>query len=481
MGVTAMCLRITVAALCVFASAAYADVKLAQMFSDNMVLQRNMKVPVWGQANPGERITVAIAGQQAVATANAQGEWMARLGPLTAGGPFTLSVTGLDKITLTNVLVGEVWVCSGQSNMEFGMTQVKDAQAEIAGANHPQIRLYPGHMSSAGSPQRRMPGDVAWQECTPQNVARGGWGGFSCVAYFFGRAIHEKINVPIGLIEAAWGGTPIEAWTSADTLKTMPDFSAKLETLVVNGLEDRHAPTGMYNANIAPLVPFGIRGVIWYQGEDNVWRGYQYRTLFPAMIKDWRTHWGQGDFPFGFVQIPPYHHGRGSSWVAELCEAQSMTLKTVPNTGMVVTRDIGDVNNIHPTNKQDVGKRLALWALAKVYGDKNLVYSGPIAKSMIISGKQIILKFDHCGSGLAAKDGKPLTEFTIAGADRNFQPAKAEISGNTVVVSSDQVAVPVAVRYDWSEDAQASLFNKEGLPASLFCTDDWPGVSMDAK
>ena len=473
--------RVAVVALCVLASAARADVKLSQMFSDNMVLQRDMHVPVWGQAEPGEKVTVTIAGKHAVAIADAKGAWMAKLGPLAAGGPYTLSVTGKNTLTLTNVLVGEVWVCSGQSNMEFGMTQVKDAQAEIAGANHPRIRLYPGRMSSAASPQNRMPGEVAWQECTSQNVASGGWGGFSCVAYFFGRALHEKLNVPIGLIESAWGGTPIEAWTSADTLKTLPDFKARLETLAGMTADDRHAPTGMYNAGIAPLIPFGIRGVIWYQGEDNVWRGYQYRTLFPAMIKDWRTHWGQGDFPFGFVQIPPYHHGRSSTWVAELCEAQSMTLKAGTNVGMVVTRDIDDVNNIHPTNKQDVSKRLALWALAKVYGDKNLVYSGPIYTAMTVEGGKIRLQFEHCGTGLIAKDGKPLTEFTIAGADKNFQPAKAEISGNTVVVSSDQVAAPVAVRYDWSEDAQASLFNKEGLPASLFRTDDWPGVSVNAK
>jgi len=548
MRVMAMCRRIIVAALCASASAAYADVTMSQMFSDNMVLQRNMKVPVWGQAKPGEKVTVAIAGKQAVAKANAKGEWMAKLGPLTAGGPYTLSVTGLNKITLTNVLVGEVWICSGQSNMELGMTQVKNSGSEIAAANCPQIRLFTVKHGIDPRPQHRLSGEATWLECSPKTVVKNGWGGFSGVGYFFGRALQEKLKVPVGMINIAIGGSSCQSWISADGLKNMteftnavallkaaPDFSSisdqvredskkggdsmkraieawcqandpgkKLamtclsipwnrnqammlacppaQVAAMPPERDHNFPGVLFNGMISPVIPFGIRGVIWYQGENDVGRSGLYGKLLTGMIKDWRTHWGQGDFPFGIVQLPPFNYGGDNSpKFAELCNAQLIASKTVPNAGLVVTTDIGDAGNIHPNNKQDVGKRLALWAQAKVYGDLKLVYSGPIYDSMTVAGKKIKLQFKQCGGGLVSSDSKPLREFTIAGPDKVFHPANAEISGNTVVVSSDAVAAPVAVRHAWQQTPNPNLANKEGLPASLFRTDDLPGVSVKAK
>ncbi len=358
-------------------------------------------------------------------------------------------------------MVGEVWVCSGQSNMEMGVGGCNRGREEIAAANYPDLRLFKVAQAKASQPAADLHG--AWAPCGPDNV-----GGFSAVAYFFGRRLHQELDVPVGLIDTSWGGTPAEFWTSRKTLSETPGL----------GPLAQGESSCLYNGMIAPLVPYAIRGAIWYQGESNVDRAYQYRTLLPAMIANWRADWGQGSFPFGIVQLAPFRYGgQNPANCAELWEAQLMTAQSVPDTGLAVTTDIGDPKNIHPKNKQEVGRRLALWALAKVYG-RSLAYSGPIYQSMAVEGDKIRLRFDHAGGGLAAADGKPLTDFAIAGADQKFVPATAAIDGQTIVVRAGEVAHPVAVRYAWRDDAAPNLANKAGLPASPFRTDQWKGATQ---
>jgi sialate O-acetylesterase len=444
-------------------------VKLPAVIGDNMVLQRDMPVPVWGWADKGEDVTVTIAGQTQTAKAGDDGRWKVVFDKMEVGQPLEMTVKGSsgNTITLKNILVGEVWVCSGQSNMEMGIGMCDKAKEEIAAANYPEIRLLMVPNVKAAQPADDI--KAVWKLCTPQSVAADGWGGFSALAYYFGRQLHKDLKVPIGLIDTTWGGTPAEFWTSHKVLDADPTLKPLAQG----------ESSCLYNGMIAPLIPYAIRGAIWYQGESNLSRAYQYRTLLPAMIANWRTDWAQGDFPFGIVQLAPYRYGgqNPANW-AELCEAQRMTLDASPNSGMAVTTDIGNVKDIHPTNKQDVGRRLALWALAKTYGKSDLVYSGPIYKSMAVEGNKIRLQFDHLGGGLKSSDGKPLVEFTVAGADQKFVPAVAEIDNNSVVVHADAVAQPVAVRYAWRDDTQPNLANKEGLPASPFRTDAWKGVTQ---
>lgn len=456
-----------------FAASAGAAVRLPAVFSDNMILQQDQSLPVWGWAEPGEQITVAVAGQTATAKAGQDGRWRLALRKLAAGGPHELVVKGSTGtgLTIRNVLVGEVWLCSGQSNMEWPVAASLNAQQEMAAATYPQIRLFQVQKKTAEQPQADCAG--SWVACSPQTVPK-----FSAVGYFFIRRIHEELGVPAGMINSSWGGTPAEAWTSRKALESEPSLKPLLERWQsgkAGPVSSPHRPASLFNGMIAPLVPFAIRGAIWYQGESNVGRAWQYRTLFPLMIRDWRAAWQQGDFPFGLVQLAPFtykHPSKIDSLCAELREAQALTLKLVPNTGMAVTMDIGDPKDIHPKNKQEVGRRLALWALAKVYG-KDLVYCGPMYKSMAVEGNKIRIAFEHVGSGLATRDGLPPSHFTIAGEDQRFVPAKAAIDGQTVVVYSDEVARPVAVRYAWRDDAEPNLMNKEGLPASPFRTDDW--------
>jgi sialate O-acetylesterase len=431
------------------------------------------------------------------------------------GGPYEMTISGKNTITLKNIMVGEVWVCSGQSNMQMSVKSSVNAEQEIAAADYPDIRLFTVERKVAEQPQSDCVGN--WTLCSPQTVP-----GFSAVAYYFGRGLHEELDVPIGLIHTSWSGTPAEAWTRRGILKEEGDFAPILERYddavakypqakeefeqkVIEWKEAAekakaegekiprrpgaplgpghpHSPSGLYNAMIAPLIPYGIGGAIWYQGESNASRAYQYRKLFGRMIQNWRKDWGQGKFPFLFVQLANFRavnpQPSESDW-AELREAQLMTL-ALPNSGMAVIIDIGDANDIHPKNKQDVGKRLALWALAKSYG-KELVYSGPIYKSMKIEGEKIILRFDHVGGGLVAGPDEPLKGFAIAGADRKFVWAEAKIDGDSVVVSSDEVSAPAAVRYAWADNPVCNLYNEEGLPASPFRTDDWPGITVDNK
>lgn len=489
------CLLISLCSLTIacWAAVVTAAVKLPAVIGENMVLQRDLPVPIWGWADKGEEVTVTVAGQKLSTKAGDDGRWKVTLAKLKSGKTLKMTVKGSsgNAITMTNILVGEVWVCSGQSNMQLGLRkppyeECKNAAQEIAEAKYPDIRLLTvGPDGPVDAPQTNCAGQ--WVECSPATIPE-----FSAVGYFFGRQLHKDLKVPVGLINSSAGSSSAQDWTSRKALESSPT----LKPLAVP------ASSRLYNGMLAPLVPYAIRGVIWYQGEANVAAAYQYRTLFPTMIADWRAAWGQGDFPFGYVQIAPFA-GYSDCWglkpaaVPELWEAQAMTLKASPNVGMVVTVDIADAdrihpknndfNGIHPHNKQEVGRRLSLWAMAKVYGRK-LVYSGPIYRSMAVEGKKVRLQFDHSGSGLVASDGKPLTHFTIAGADpaspggadaasQQFVPATATIEGNTIAVWSEQVAKPVAVRFAWRDDATPNLANKEGLPASPFRTDSWKGVT----
>jgi sialate O-acetylesterase len=461
--------------------AAAADLRLPAVFGDNMVLQRGRNAPVWGWASAGADVSVSVAGKSAEAKADADGKFKVALPVLDASGPQEMVVKSGDQTrSFKNVLIGEVWFCSGQSNMGWPVVASASAQEEIAAAKFPQIRLFTVPTVPADTPQSDCKGN--WVECSPQTVP-----GFSAVGYFFSRKLFEELNVPVGMINTSWGGTPAEAWTSRKSLEAEPslkplldrwDEDVKKEKAEKKGdakKRSQNRPANLYNGMIAPIAPLAVRGAIWYQGESNVGRAHQYRTLFPLMIQDWRKTWGH-DFAFGFVQLAPYRYLGDPAACAELWEAQTMTLRKVPNTGMAVTTDISDIKDIHPKNKQDVGKRLALWALAKSYG-KDIVYSGPIHRSITGEGSKIRVHFDHVGGGLISRDGKPLSHFAVAGADQKFQPANAAIDGDTVVVESDAVKEPLSVRFAWDHTAEPNFANKEGLPASPFRSDTWKGVT----
>jgi sialate O-acetylesterase len=484
-----------------------------------MVLQKDMQVPIWGKADPGETVIIHPEWQaETVKTqADQAGKWQIKLKTPHAPGPFTISIKGNNEIIIKNVLIGEVWFCSGQSNMDMPVGNVNqwfkgaiNYQQERAEANYPKIRLF--KVPATSSEQIKDDCIGSWSQCDSNSV----WE-FSAVGYFFGRELHNRLNVPVGMIMSAFGGTPAESWTSIDALraefkdllerqhneflKTQPEYQKQLETWEAEKakakaegkaeparpsepivLWKQWQPGSLYNAMVAPIIPYGIKGAIWYQGESNGDRGYQYRTLFPAMIKNWRDKWQEGEFPFYYVQIANFQQPAkdpGDNEWAELREAQTMTMKALKNVGMAVSIDIGETNDIHPSNKQDVGKRLAFWALDKTYGIKDVVYSGPIYKSMKIEGNKIRLFFDYLGGGLIAKSGK-LKQFAIAGADKKFVWADAEIDGDSVIVYSDKVAEPAAVRYAWAMNPEGcNLYNKAGLPASPFRTDDWPGISAN--
>ena len=621
---------------------------LSPVFTDHMVLQRDQKDAVWGWAKPGEKVSVSLAGQSADAVAGADGKWQVMLPALPAGGPHNMTVSGPEIVTLVDILIGDVWICSGQSNMEWKVADSNDAAAEIAAANHPQIRSITLPHVTAAQPQSTFT-SPGWEVCSPQTA-----GGFTAVGYFFGRKLHEELKVPVGLIHTSWGGTIAEAWVSKEGLAPIGDFNAAMaaleqqakptwptaqdqwftkndegtqdswwmkvnedewtpveqplqwtgspvaglanfdgvawfrrwidlpaamdgkeaelhlgaiddeDTVWLNGKQigstegfmkhrvykvpagilkgtnwlavrvldgsggggmtgpassmklvvpgvgevplagswrykigadlaksepfpkrfgdNPNMPTVLYNAMISPLLPYGIKGAIWYQGESNAGRAQQYRKVLPTLIGDWRKRFGQGDFPFYIVQLAnftPWRTEPGESDWAELREAQAMTGRNVPNSGIAVTIDIGDAADIHPRNKQDVGKRLALQALKKTYG-KDVVAAGPEFKSAKVEGGAMRLSFDSVGGGLVAKDGT-LKGFAIAGEDKKFVWAEAKIDGETVVVSSPQVASPVAVRYGWENNPDSTLFNQEGLPAGPFRSDDWPGVTDGRK
>ena len=495
---------------------AYSDVTLPRVIGSNMVLQRDMQAPIWGWASPGEEVMVTLSAEAegvepistTTAVADAEGNWQIKLPAMAAGGPYTLQIKGSNTLELTNVLFGEVWVCSGQSNMQWSVNASKDNEAEIAAAMYPKIRLFYIPRVPSGLLQKDVEAD--WYETTPETIPQ-----FSAVAYYFGRKLYKNLDVPIGLINTSWGGTRIEPWTPPIGLAGVPALAAiskEVEDIQVNyraqlrkkmdaieawiaetrkalendaqlrqmpdnthPLAHQGRPTSLYNGMVHPIVPYAIRGALWYQGESNLRDGMIYHEKMKALINGWREVWGQGDFPFYFVQLAPFNYGgRNASpfFLPQIWEAQTATL-ALPNTGMAVTTDIGNLRDIHPRNKQDVGRRLALWALAKDYGRNDVTYSGPLYKSMTVEGNTIRLAFDHIGSGLASRDDEPLIRFQIAGEDKEFVEANATIDGDTVVVSSDAIANPVAVRFGWHQSAEPNFINKEGLPASPFRTDSW--------
>ena len=480
--------------------ALYADVKLAAVFSDNAVLQQGKLVPVWGWADEGEMVTVEFRDQKATATAK-DGKWSVRLRPVKAGGPDTLTVSGKNKIELKNVLVGEVWVCSGQSNMEWPLRLSFEPQTAIANSANPSLRLFTVPKLKADAPVADVVG--RWQESNPESVTN-----FSAVAYFFGRELQKALGVPVGLIHTSWGGSPAEVWMSQEALEAnaeykksildgyaaalknyeeaLAKFEAEQAELKKEGKTSDKKPPGkpfwkpseLYNGMIAPLLPCAIQGAIWYQGESNAGRAYQYRALFADMISNWRQDWGLGDFTFLAVQLAPFTAIKdqpGESNWAELREAQLLATKVLPKVGVAVITDVGEEKDIHPRKKEPVGARLALAAQGIAYS-KRIAYSGPTFRSMAIEGDKAVLTFGNVGGGLEARDGD-LKGFAIAGADRKFVWAKAEIQRNRVVVSCPEVTKPVAVRFGWADFPVVNLWNKDGLPASPFRTDNFPMVT----
>jgi sialate O-acetylesterase len=450
---------------------ARADVRLPSIFSSHLLLQRDVENPLWGTADPDEKISVKLDDKAIATQAGPDGRWSVKLPATAAGGPHKIVIedaTGENRITLSDVLFGELWVCSGQSNMEMGLNSTDHAQEDIAAADLPQIRLFTIPKTRADGPQEDCQG--RWARCTPKTAEN-----FSATAYFFGVDLQKALGVPVGLIHTSWGGTPAESWTPRPSLEAQPTL--------------KHMAGGssqLYNGMIHPLIRLPIAGAIWYQGESNVGKAAQYHKLFPVMIEGWREAWHAPKLPFYFVQIAPYRYNAdGGQACAELWDAQFETMQTLPNTGMAVITDSDSVGDIHPRNKRICGQRLALWALAKTYGKSDLVYSGPIYKSFkaegVVDPDNIRLSFDSIGGGLVSRDGKPLTNFTIAGADQKFVPATAVIDGNTIVVHSDSVTKPLAVRFGWNETAEPNLINKEGLPASPFRTDDWKLVTEGRK
>ena len=490
---------------------------MPSIFSDGMVLQRGIEAPIWGWAEPGRQVTVSLGVNKATVETGADSRWLLRLPPLKEGGPCVMTISDNDQtLIIHDVMVGEVWICSGQSNMEVGLAYATNAGQEIAAANYPGIRMFkvehvvtanPRTFSIELDPCDNVHG--AWAVCSPQNAPD-----FSAVGYFFSRELSKTLNVPIGMINASWGGTPVEAWIGRSALMKNPVLKERLIALdqhcasYAENLRDiqpaikewlirmeaataakkpapippqlsfpdpRNSaaiPAGLYNGMIAPLSPYGIAGTIWYQGETDVGKAKRYQSLFQLLISSWRKAWRQGDFPFYFAQLPNYMAARpdpGESDWAELREAQRMAL-ALPNTGMAVTIDIGEANDIHPRNKQDVGRRLALLALARTYG-MTMECSGPLYTGHTVEGDKVRVKFNHVGKGLMAKGGGELRGFTICGEERTYVRAEAAIEDDTVVMRSVAISRPTAVRYAWADNPTCNLYNKEGLPASPFCSE----------
>ncbi|MCA9193674.1 MAG: sialate O-acetylesterase [Planctomycetales bacterium] len=505
---------------------ASAEVRLASIFADHMVLQRDAEIPVWGWANPGEQISLQLAGQTQTVTAGADGKWMVRLTPIPAGGPYKLSISGSNTLAINDVLIGEVWLCSGQSNMAMTVNRALNFDAERGAANAPTIRHFKTSAHAAVEPHSDCQG--TWQVCSSETV-----GGFSAAAYFFAKRLTQELNVPVGLVNSSWGGTDIAAWTSLDAQAAVPEIVPKLDaydaiiskydpdqaqanhklaleqwekraanakaagratprkpTMVGDPRTNQNRPANLYNGMIHPLIPFAIRGAIWYQGERNshsVSDGRLYEHQLKALISDWRSRWHQGDFPFLTVQLPNYHAPteqpiENTGWVI-VRESQLRSL-AIKNTGLAVTTDIGEANDIHPRNKQVVGERLALWALGTTY-NQDIEYFGPQfvfcqfrdgsvnAQGKINPGR-MMLSFLHADE-LKSADGQPFRGFAVADEDQVFYPAEATIETSTgfLQLSSRQVRTPRAARYNWSDNPNGNLVNGAGLPAAPFRTDSW--------
>lgn len=446
-------------------SLAVADVLLPSIFGSHMVLQQNDQVKVWGWAKPMEPV-VLKASWDPETEYKTQGDpnakWEILLKTPSAGGPYSITIQGYNTIVFDDVLIGEVWLCSGQSNMEWSFRSgIENGDEELKKADYPEIRFFSVKHQTADGPQLDLNGQ--WVVCKPETAHD-----FSAIGYFFGRKLHQELKVPVGLVNSSWGGTPAEAWTSPEAINAD-------ETLKKDAENMKQVPWGpvgvgkIFHAMIKPMVPFKIAGVLWYQGESNVMNAKNYSILLPALITNWRKEWGH-EFPFYFVQIAPYIYGQPEEGVL-LREAQRRSLE-VPNTGMVVTSDIGNIEDIHPRNKIDVGLRLANLALNKNYNKTHLPFSGPLFKDMKVEGRKVRINFDHAENGLIKKGKDPL-DFEIAGEDGMFVKATAKIEGSSVVVHSKSVKDPVAVRFGWSNTANPNLFNQEGLPASSFTTGNW--------
>ena len=493
---------------------AFAELKLHGLFTDNLLLQRDEPVYVYGFADNDDTVTVQFRDQRAKAKVK-DGRWIAKLKPLKAGGPDKLTVTSYRNFRkgrpmpppetneISNVLVGEVWIASGQSNMEWPMRLSHDPETEIAATANSNIRLYTVPKLKAERPTNNV--NASWQLCDPSTTSN-----FSAVAYYFARDLQKALNVPVGIIHTSWGGSPAEVWMSDEVLSQKQyeplwalykDGHARYQAALAKYQNDEAAakkagkefkaqrprapgwrPTELYNGMIAPLIPFTIKGAIWYQGESNAGRAWEYRKLFQEMIRNWRQDWDQGDFPFLLVQLAPFKAIKSgvddSDW-AELREAQALATKEMKNVGMAVITDVGDEKDIHPKKKEPVGARLALAARAIAY-DEKIVHSGPTYKGMDIRGNKIVLSFDHVGSGLEARGGE-LKGFSICGADRRFQWAKATIEGDKVIVTHYDIGEPIAVRYGWADYPVVNLWNKDGLPASPFRTDHFPMITQPKK
>jgi len=518
-------LKFSVAVLLVLALATLgsAAVRMPHVFGDHMVLQRNMAVPVWGWASPGEQVSVQLDSEAPLrVTADAEGKWQVKLPPHKAGGPHVLKVKGEKELTFQDVLFGEVWLCSGQSNMEFTVASASNAKEAIAEAgDYPEIRHLKVPRVTAGFPQD----DVLthWEVSNSSTVP-----GWTAVGYFFAINISRELHVPVGLLNSSWGGTLIEPWVPLEGFEAVPSLKDYTERILktypssptykqllgdylhqlaawmaeakqaleaervlepapaypdeLKPLTDRTHPTALYNAMINPLIPYAIRGALWYQGESNHLDGMRYVDKTKALLKGWRGKWGEGDFPYYYVQIAPFRYGNESPAIlAKFWEAQEAIEQTIPNTGMASTIDIGNLDDIHPRNKVEVGRRLALLALANTYGRKGLVCRGPRFKSLKLEGKQLRVYFKDVGSGLVSRDGKPLNWFEIIGPGSNWEPAKAVIEGDSVVVSSPEVPNPTAVRFAWSKIAVPNLANAEGLPAIPFQAGEVPKLDFLGK
>lgn len=495
------------------ASEARADVKVPDVISSGMVLQRDQAVTIWGTAEPGENVTVSFAGQTQTTQTGADAKWRVSLKPVAASSASgTMTISGKNTITLNDVLVGEVWIASGQSNMEFTLAQSADGEAAVAAANTPDIRLF--NVSRQVAFQHQTGPLATWQAASPESVRH-----FSAAAYYFALELHNGLHVPIGIIDSSYGGTEAEAWTPVEYLLASPDLRPCVERTKIwdaerprvkaeydqrmqewteaaqkakaegappprkpalpDALREARIAATLYDRMIAPFIPFPIRGVVWYQGESNEARAQQYELLLPTMIKAWRDRWGQGDFPFGIVQLPNYRDARSEpvdeAW-SFLREAQRRTAVSVPHSGLVVTIDIGEAHDIHPKNKREVGKRMARWALVAGYHQK-MTATGPMFRQAKRRGSKLELKFDAVGKGLRIRDGDKLDDFAVAGPDQRWRWANAEIRGrDRVIVWSAEVPLPQVVRYAFNSNPRhPNLTNDTGIPASPFRSDNWPG------
>ena len=496
-----------------------ADVTVPSVIGSHMVLQRAQSNPIWGWADEGEVITVSIASQRHTARTKSDGKWKIHLDPLPAGGPHTLQILGKNALSFEDVLVGEVWLCSGQSNMQWNVNSSNDADIERLTAKFPNIRHITVPQVGTQEAQNNFNGE--WKQVTPGTI-----GDFSGVGYFFGRQLHQTLDIPIGLIDNAWGGSSAEAWVRRDLLEADERYSALMarwektestynheseltkyqsalkawqEAAAVakregqatpknrprpprNPLTNQHRPGNLYNGVLNPIIGYGIRGAIWYQGESNASRAYQYRELFPLMIQNWRDVWKQGDFPFYWVQLADFRDEKsepGESDWAELREAQTLALDRLKHSGQAVITDLGESHDIHPKNKQGVGKRLARLALAQDYG-LDIVARSPRYSAMTIDGNKIVLTFTDIGGGLDTFDVRTPVGFTIAGDDKRFVHASARIvAKNTIEVWSPSITSPVSVRYAWADNPICNVQNREGLPLTPFRTDNWDGITID--